>query len=89
MHGVGTSGWMWARQVAALADFHCLNVDLPGHGRSNRETWVSLADTAAQIAEIIQERATNRRAHIVGLSLGGYVALALLDRHADVLIGSS
>lgn len=85
MHGVGTSGWMWARQVAALADFHCLNVDLPGHGRSNRETWVSLADTAAQIAEIIQERATNRRAHIVGLSLGGYVALALLDRHADVL----
>lgn len=85
LHGVGTSGWMWARQVAALADFHCLNVDLPGHGRSNQAPWVSLADTADQIAAIIRARAANGRAHVVGLSLGGYVALALLERHAGVL----
>jgi pimeloyl-ACP methyl ester carboxylesterase len=85
LHGVGASGWMWARQVAALADFHCLNVDLPGHGRSNRVPWVSLADTAGQIAAIIRTRAANGRAHVVGLSLGGYIALALLERHAEVL----
>ncbi len=46
LHGVGTSGWMWEKQIAALSDFHCLNVDLPGHGKSNNVTWVSLADTA-------------------------------------------
>jgi pimeloyl-ACP methyl ester carboxylesterase len=85
LHGVGTSGWMWAKQIAALADFHCLNVDLPGHGKSNHETWVSLADTGDQIAMIIQARATNGRAHVVGLSLGGYIALVLLEHHADVL----
>jgi pimeloyl-ACP methyl ester carboxylesterase len=85
LHGVGTSGWMWAKQIAALADFHCLNVDLPGHGKSNHETWVSLADTADQIAMIIQARATHGRAHVVGLSLGGYIALVLLEHHADVL----
>jgi len=85
LHGVGASGWMWARQTAALTDFHCLTVDLPGHGKSNQESWVSLGNTADQIAQIIQTQATHGRAHIVGLSLGGYVALVLLERHAPVL----
>jgi len=85
LHGIGTSGWMWKRQTAALADFHCLNVDLPGHGKSNRVVWKSLAGTSDQIAEIIRTCATNGRAHIVGLSLGGYIALVLLERHAELV----
>lgn len=85
LHGIGASGWMWERQIASLLDFHCLNVDLPGHGKSNHETWVSMADTAEQIAAIIRARATNARAHVVGLSLGGHVALLLLENHAAVL----
>jgi pimeloyl-ACP methyl ester carboxylesterase len=85
LHGIGASGWMWEKQVAALVDFHCLNIDLPGHGKSNHVTWLSLADTAAQVAAIIQARATNGRAHIVGLSLGGHIALLLLEHHANVL----
>jgi pimeloyl-ACP methyl ester carboxylesterase len=85
LHGIGTSGWTWGRQIAALADFHCLNVDLPGHGRSNQVEWLSLVDTADQVAALIRQRALNGRAHVVGLSLGGYVALALLERHPDRL----
>lgn len=83
LHGIGVSGWMWKPQIAACSDFHCLNVDLPGHGKSNHIPWLSLADTADQIATIIQTRATNGRAHVVGLSLGGHVALVLLERHPD------
>jgi len=85
LHGIGASGWMWEKQIAALADFHCLNVDLPGHGKSNHVTWVSLTDTADHIAALIQSRATNGRAHVVGLSLGGHIALILLERHANVV----
>lgn len=85
LHGAGASGWMWAPQIAALPDFHCLNVDLPGHGKSNHVTWHTLADTADQIAAIIRARATNGHAHLVGLSLGGYLALVLLERHAEVV----
>lgn len=85
LHGVGASSWMWERQTTALADFHCLSVDLPGHGKSNHATWVSLANTAHQIADIIQARATHGRAHLVGLSLGGYVALVLLEHHTGAL----
>jgi pimeloyl-ACP methyl ester carboxylesterase len=85
LHGIGASGWMWWQQVPALGDFHCLNVDLPGHGQSNQVPWVSLADTAQQIADLIRACSTGGRAHVVGLSLGGQLALMLLERHADVL----
>lgn len=85
LHGIGASGWMWGKQIPALAEFHSLNVDLPGHGRSNRVPWISLADTAAQIALLIEAQASGGRAHVVGLSLGGQVALALLERHAALL----
>lgn len=85
LHGIGTSGWMWEKQIAALTDFHCLNVDLPGHGKSSHVAWDSLADTADRIAEIIQSQATSGKAHIVGLSLGGYIALVLMARHSALV----
>ncbi len=85
LHGIGTSGWMWERQTAALADFHCLTVDLPGHGKSNQVEWRSLDDSADRVAALIQQRTANGRAHVVGLSLGGYIALKLLERHTDLL----
>ena len=85
LHGVGAGSWMWGKQLAEFTDFHCLIPDLPVHGKSNQMTWVSLADTAEQIAALIQTRATNGRAHIVGLSLGGYITLVLLERHVEVV----
>jgi pimeloyl-ACP methyl ester carboxylesterase len=64
-----------------LADYHCLAPDLPGHGRSSGVPWRSLVDTAEQIAGLIEGRVPSRRAHVVGLSLGGAVAHCLLARH--------
>lgn len=78
LHGIGTSAWMWQEQTAALPDFHCLVPDLPGHGASAAELWRSLPDTAHLIAGIIRARATQGRAHVVGLSLGAYIAMQLL-----------
>ena len=84
LHGVGTSGWMWQRQIAALSNFHCISIDLPGHGKSNHVEWQSFAKTAEHVAGVIRENARDERAHIVGLSLGGYVALALMNHHKSV-----
>lgn len=83
LHGSGTSGWMWEGQVHDLSDFHSLNVDLPGHGKSKGVRWVSIADAAEQVADLIRTHATNGRAYLSGLSLGGYVTLALLDHHPE------
>lgn len=76
LHGVG--GWTWRRQTHTLDDYHCVVPDLPGYGQSHTALWVSIADTAQRIGELIQARATNGCAHVVGLSLGAHIALALL-----------
>ncbi len=85
LHAIGTSGWMWQQQIAALADFHCLVPDLPGHGQSARQPWVSLAATATELAEVIRQRTVHGQAHIVGLSLGSYVGLQLMSAQPEVV----
>lgn len=85
LHGIGAGGWMWRRQITALADCHCIALDLPGHGKSSGVSWTSLADVSDQIATLIQTHAHNQRAHVVGLSLGGHIALELLARHSHHL----
>jgi pimeloyl-ACP methyl ester carboxylesterase len=85
LHGIGAAGWMWWHQVPAFADHRCLVVDLPGHGGSRDVPWLSLPDTAAQVAAVVSAGTAAGRAHVVGLSLGGHVVLNLLEHRADVV----
>jgi pimeloyl-ACP methyl ester carboxylesterase len=85
LHGVGNTGSMWAGLAAALPGYHCLAPDLPGHGGSRELRWQSRGDTARRIADLIEARATGGRAHLVGLSLGGSVALELLATRPELL----
>ncbi len=79
LHGAGVAGWMWQPQMKELAhDFHCLVPDLPGHGQSPDAVPFSLADCTAQVAELIEQRAHGRKAHVVGLSMGASVAMQLI-----------
>ncbi|WP_329109688.1 alpha/beta hydrolase [Micromonospora sp. NBC_01699] len=86
LHGLGTTGWMWHRLAAVLGhDLHLLLPDLPGHGRSRGRPWVSVADSADAVAELIRSRVPGGRAHVVGLSLGGYVTVQLAADRPDVV----
>lgn len=87
LHGVGTSGWMWRQLVRDIdRDLHVLNVDLPGHGESRNRAWVSMADTASAVVEVIARRAHGGVAHLVGLSLGGYLAVDLAASAPDLVL---
>jgi 3-oxoadipate enol-lactonase len=81
LHGAGASGGMWREHMARLTGFQCLAPDLPGFGRSNHLACPSRGETADLVAELVATRVPARRAHVVGLSWGGAVAHALLDRH--------
>lgn len=85
LHGVGTSGSMWARHMDDLDGFYCLAPDLPGFGQSNALAWKSRDDVTDSIAALIRTRASHGKAHVVGLSLGGSIAHTLLARHSDIL----
>jgi pimeloyl-ACP methyl ester carboxylesterase len=85
LHGAGVSGLMWRDHMARLTGIHCLAPDLPGHGKSNRQPWISLGATARDIADVIEARVPARRAHVVGLSVGGAVAHTLLATRPELL----
>ncbi|MCE7946932.1 MAG: alpha/beta fold hydrolase [Chloroflexi bacterium CFX4] len=86
LHALGFSSWMWTAQIEALqSDFHCLTIDLPANGESYRTEWQSFRHTADLIAPIIQQRTAQGKAHLIGLSLGGYAALHMLAAYPDLL----
>lgn len=61
--------------------------DFPGYGRRTNEAWPGIAGAAADIAELIRTHAIDGKAHVVGLSLGGFVSVELL-RHYPQLVRS-
>lgn len=85
LHGNSVAGWMWQPQVERLSDRHLLTPDLPGLGSRSAMTWPGMAAAADDVAGLIRERARNGRAHVVGLSLGGFVAVYLVQRHPELV----
>jgi len=78
LHGLGSCGDDWPLQLPALTPRHpVITLDLPGHGRSDlprgRLTAARLALPVVELLDALGEA----RAHVVGLSLGGMVALQL------------
>ena len=85
IHGLGASRWMWWQQDAAFTDYHVITVDLPGHGKSVSTPWISLADTTDFIAQhVIKDRVV----HVVGISLGGNVALELAKHYPEKVLSA-
>ncbi len=84
LHGLGATAGMWTGHVLALPEFRCLCPDLPGHGSAAGRPWVSMAETVREVAELI-ERTPEQRAHVVGLSLGGAVAIELMNTRPELL----
>lgn len=77
LHGAMVAGWMWDGQAEALMDYHVLVPDMPGFYRSHDDPWRSLRETAVSLSTLIADKAHGGKAHIVGLSLGGVMALHL------------
>jgi pimeloyl-ACP methyl ester carboxylesterase len=83
IHGFPLDSTMWIEQVDALSDLRrCVAVDLRGFGRSSPlpgdpVTMEELADDLAAVLDLVSEE----QADVVGLSMGGYVALAFAERH--------
>jgi pimeloyl-ACP methyl ester carboxylesterase len=78
LHGLGLSGAMWQPQFQRLPDYHCLAPDLPEHGKSADIGPFTLKEASRQVADLIRRYTPDGRAHVVGLSMGGAVAVRML-----------
>jgi len=86
LHGGGAAGWMWREQVKTFSpDYHLLVPDLPGQGRSTEAGAYTTESAATAVADLIRTRAHGGKAHVVGLSEGAQVAVALLAAAPEVV----
>jgi pimeloyl-ACP methyl ester carboxylesterase len=86
VHGTRLTGSMWAAQQAALAgEFRTIALDLPAHGSRSAEPFT--LDGASDVVSATIRDEAGGRAIVVGLSLGGYVAMALAAREPDRIRG--
>ncbi len=87
LHGTRLSRMVWTPQLDALGDeFRAIALDLPGHGARAGERF-SLDRATDVVVAAIRERAAGRSAVVVGLSLGGYVAMTLAARFPELVSG--
>lgn len=79
IHGFPLIGAMWDELVPALADrYHLVVPDLRGHGASEAPPGPFGMEQHADDVLALLDRIGAERAAIVGLSMGGYVAMHLL-----------
>ena len=81
IHGWPHNRTLWAGQVSGLpTQAHCLAPDLRGFGGTTVRGPYSIEQYADDLAEFLDVRGLPRVV-VCGLSMGGYVALAMLRRH--------
>lgn len=75
IEGLGQAMWAWREQIPVFArHLRTIAYDTRGTGRSPAlDEHLGIADYAADAAAVLD----GRRAHVVALSMGGYVALTL------------
>jgi pimeloyl-ACP methyl ester carboxylesterase len=81
--GLGQASWAWRYQVPAFAQrFRTIVFDTRGTGRSpTPDDSYTIDDLAEDAAAILDGRV----AHVVGFSMGGYVALTLALAHPHLI----
>jgi 3-oxoadipate enol-lactonase len=85
VHGHPFDRSMWRAQLARFADRRAIVPDLRGYGASTGAVaaWTDLADDLVRLLDAVRVP----RAVVVGLSMGGQIALDLVARYPDRVAG--
>lgn len=87
LHGLGDASTTWFQTIRPLRDRHdLLALDLPPFGLSSLKSLDHLAPSllADEVATVLEDR-LDGPVHVVGQSMGGWVAAHLLARHPDLV----
>jgi 3-oxoadipate enol-lactonase len=84
IHGFPFSSDMWSAQVAFLnKDFRCITYDVRGHGASEAGDGQYTLELFVDDLIGLLDHLRIDRAVLVGLSMGGYIALRTVERNPE------
>jgi pimeloyl-ACP methyl ester carboxylesterase len=87
IHGTRLTRAQWLPQLRRLAgSYRCVAIDLPGHGSRAGEPF-TIEGAVDAVTAAIDAEAASGRALVVGLSLGGYVAIEAAEARPDRVLG--
>lgn len=83
LHAFPVDSTLWApqRRAVASAGYRVITPDLPGFGGSAVSTEIPSVDVMADEVAAMMDELGIENAVVGGLSMGGYVAMAMLRRH--------
>ena len=86
IHGAGMDSTVWSLQTRYLAHRgrRAIAIDLPAHGRSDGGPLPTIAEMADWVVRFVAEAGLGP-VHVVGHSMGTFIALELASRHADAV----
>lgn len=85
LHGYLLSLEVWQDFVSGfISDYRVICIDLPGHGGSGLPAEVSTMEVMGDAVEAVLGYLDISKAVFFGHSMGGYAALALLDKRSDL-----
>lgn len=88
LHGFLETLEMWNDLVPEFSETNqVVCIDLLGHGKTDCLGYVHTMDTMAEAVFAVLEHLAVETAYIIGHSMGGYVALALAEKHPDLFKG--
>lgn len=86
LHGYLESMLVWDEFAALLKEsVRVVTIDLPGHGVSMVTSQVHTMEYLAECVALAMEALGIERYSVVGHSMGGYVALAMVEKYASRL----
>ncbi|HVO31190.1 MAG TPA: alpha/beta fold hydrolase [bacterium] len=84
LHGLLWSGWMFGPQARALSSqWRCIRLDWRGQGKSEVPAGGYDMETLTDEVVAVMDALKTGPCHVVGLSMGGFVAMRLGVRHPE------
>lgn len=95
LHGVPFDGSLWSNQFNSFPENKLIIPDLPGSGRSEMIDDMSMEGMAECVKDIIVHETASlffkagepNSVVVIGHSMGGYITLALAEKHPELLNG--
>lgn len=84
IHGLGQSSRLWTNHFKEMKNFHCLALDLPGHGKSKKVSWTTIDKVSDDIYDLLVRKKI-KKINLVGLSLGGNIILDFISKHGEMV----